>query len=501
VASSDRDLQAEIPAKHAITCIFLLPVESAAEFVKEIEDETEESAVALERKPIPESIDACRRTPASALRRHTIWRTVSTGGVMTTIRFRNVQVFPGHGDRLLPSKDVTIVGTTISSVADHDPSARPDEGTKTIDGRGRTLMPGLIDAHWHAAFTAVSPQTALSADPYYVLLIAAQQATATVLRGFTTVRDCGGPTFGLKRAIDEGVVVGPRIYPAGAMITQTSGHGDFRLPFEVPRDPCGGLSHIERVGGAAIADGVDQVLRAAREQLMLGASQLKMMAGGGVASAYDPLDVTQYTEAELRAGVEAAENWGTYVMVHAYTPRSVQQALRAGVRSIEHGHLLDEATVEKIAETGAWWCLQPFLDDEDTIPVPPYARSKLLQMLAGTDKAYGLAIKHRVKLAWGTDTLFSAELATKQGKQLAKMKRWFRPAEVLTLATSTNAELLRMSGPRNPYPGPLGRIEAGAVADMLLVDGDPLANLELIADPGRNLKVIVKNGTIVKDAL
>jgi imidazolonepropionase-like amidohydrolase len=418
-----------------------------------------------------------------------------------TILFRDVAVFPGHGDELLRSQDVTIDGPTIAKVTPHDPAAKPANGTVIVDGRELTLMPGLIDAHWHAAFTSVSPSVALTADPYYVLLVAGQQAKATLLRGFTTVRDCGGPTFGLKRAIDEGVIAGPRIYPAGAMITQTSGHGDFRLPHEIPRDPCCGLSHIERVGGAAIADGVEQVLRAAREQLMLGASHIKMMAGGGVASAYDPLDVTQYTEAELRAGVEAAENWGTYVMVHAYTPRSIQQALRAGARSIEHGQLIDEATVAKIAEAGAWWCLQPFLDDEDAIPVPPTSRGKFLAMCAGTERAYALAIEHRVKLAWGTDTLFSASLAAKQGKQLAKMTRWFRPAEVLTMATSTNAALLAMSGVRNPYPGTLGRIEAGAIADLLLVDGDPLANLALLAQPERSLKMIVKGGGIVKNTI
>jgi imidazolonepropionase-like amidohydrolase len=283
------------------------------------------------------------------------------------------------------------------------------------------------------------------------------------------------------------------------MITQTSGHGDFRLPNELPRDPCCGLSHIEKVGAAAIADGVDQVLRVCREQLMLGASQLKLMAGGGVASSFDPLDVTQYTEAELRAGVEAAENWGTYVMVHAYTPRSIQQAIRAGVRSIEHGHLVDEATAAMIAEHEVWWCMQPFLDDEDAVPVPPGSESKFLEMVTGTDTAYELAIKHGVKLAWGTDTLFSAELTLKQGKQLAKMTRWFSPAEALTMATSTNAELLQLSGPRNPYPGVLGRVEEGAIADLLLVDGDPLADIELLADPEANLTVIVKDGVILKN--
>jgi imidazolonepropionase-like amidohydrolase len=391
-------------------------------------------------------------------------------------------------------------GTTIASVVPHDRSA-PAAAGRTIDGGGRTLMPGLIDAHWHAAFTSIDPFTALVADPYYIVLVAGRQATATLMRGFTTVRDCGGPTFGLKRAIDEGVVAGPRIYPAGAMITQTAGHGDFRLPNEVPSDPCCGLSHIEKVGAAAIADGVDQVLRAAREQLMLGASHLKLMAGGGVASSYDPLDVTQYTDAELRAGVDAAADWGTYVMVHAYTPRSIQRSLRAGVRSIEHGHLVDEETVAMIADAGAWWCMQPFLDDEDAIPVPAASRAKYLEMVAGTEAAYEMAIERGVNLAWGTDTLFSAELAAKQGKQLAKMVRWFSPAEVLTMATSTNAQLLAMSGERNPYPGTLGRVEAGAIADLLLVDGDPLADIDLLADPDRTLKVIVKGGAVVKDAL
>lgn len=418
---------------------------------------------------------------------------------MGTTVFRNVQVFPGFGTSLLPARDVTVEGNTIASVVDHDPAATAPTGATTIEGRGRTLMPGLIDAHWHAAFTDISPFVAMLADPFYIMLVAGRQATATLRRGFTTVRDCGGPVFGLKRAIDEGVLEGPRIYPAGAMITQTSGHGDFRLPFEIPRDPCCGLSHIEKIGVAAIADGVDQVLRVCREQLMLGASHLKLMAGGGVASSFDPLDVTQYTEPELRAGVEAAENWDTYVMVHAYTPRSIQQALRAGVKSIEHGHLVDQETVEHIAEAGAWWCLQPFLDDGDSPPVPPGSEHKFQEMVQGTDTAYELAIEHGVKLAWGTDTLFSAELALKQGKQLAKMTRWYTPAEVLTLATSTNAELLQLSGLRNPYPGVLGRVEDGAIADLILLDGNPLTNIDLIADPDTNMKVIMKDGALVKD--
>ena len=262
------------------------------------------------------------------------------------------------------------------------------------------------------------------------------------------MRDAGGPSFGLKRAIDEGLVEGPRIFPSGAFISQTSGHGDFRSHYELPRGVCGHHPYSEIVGAAMIADGVDEVLRAVREQLMLGASQIKMMAGGGVASLHDPIDVTQYTEAELRAGVEAAENWGTYVLVHAYTPRAVQQALRAGVRCIDHGQLLDDETVAMIAEHDAWWSMQPFLDDEDS---GPHSRSRRvarrsLQVYAGTDNAYGLAKKHGVKLAWGTDTLFDPKLADRQGAQLAKMTRWFTPAEMLRMATSDNAALLRDGG-------------------------------------------------------
>ena len=417
------------------------------------------------------------------------------------IIFRNVRVFPGHGAILPGPRDVRIDGTTITSV-DAVGDVAPDHDVTSIDGAGRVLMPGLIDAHWHAAFAAVSAQVAMTCDVGYLHLAAGREAGHTLMRGFTTVRDAGGPTFALKRAIDEGLLPGPRILPSGAFISQTSGHGDFRSRHEVPRDPCSHLSHIEIMGGSTIADGVPEVLRAVREQLMLGASQIKLMAGGGLASSYDPIDVTEYTESEMRAAVEAAENWGTYVMVHAYTPRAIAQAIRAGVRCIEHGHLIDEATVELMAEHDVWWSLQPFLDDEDAIENPnPANRARQLEVSAGTDRAYALARKHGVRIGWGTDTLFDADLARRQGKQLAKMSRWFTPAEVLTMATSGNADLLALAGPRHPYPGVLGRVEPGALADLLLVGGDPLADLSLLAGPERNLSVIMKDGVIHKNTL
>jgi imidazolonepropionase-like amidohydrolase len=225
------------------------------------------------------------------------------------------------------------------------------------------------------------------------------------------------------------------------------------------------------------------------------------MAGGGVSSSYDPLDVTQYSTEELRAAVDAAENWGTYVTVHAYTPRAVRQALEAGVKCIEHGQLLDEATAKLMADKGAWWSLQPFLEDEDMIPLESAAsRAKQKQMVAGTDAAYTMAKKFGIRTAFGTDTLFDAKLAARQGAQLAKLVRWYTPFEVLKMATADNGELLALSGPRNTY-GKVGVVEDGALADLLLVDGDPLANLALVADPARNFVVIMKDGVIYKNAL
>jgi imidazolonepropionase-like amidohydrolase len=415
------------------------------------------------------------------------------------IVFRDVRVFDGQSDRLSEASDVVVSGNVIRSVSAAAAEGERDAAGVAIDGGGRVLMPGLIDVHAHIAFATIPLTQATVVSPEYIAIRGGVAAREMLMRGFTSVRDCGGPVFGIKLAVDHGLVPGPRIWPSGAMISQTSGHADFRLPYETPRGTCGWLSHSELIGAAAIADGVDEVLRAAREQLRSGASQIKMMAGGGVASPYDPIDVTQFTEAELHAGVQAAENWGTYVMVHAYTPRSVQQALRAGVRCIEHGHLLDEETVAKLAEHDAWWSVQPFLDDEDAIPLPtPDGRAKYQEIVHGTDRAYELAQRYAVKLAWGTDTLFDAELATKQGKQLAKMKRWFTSTQILKMATSTNAQLLAMSEPRNPYPGRLGVVAEGALADLVLVDGNPLEDIDLLATPDTSFPVIMKDGVIYK---
>ncbi len=413
--------------------------------------------------------------------------------------FVDARVFDGRAATPAAGVHVLVENNRIAKISATPIAVGP--GATVIQAAGRTLMPGLIDAHTHVMMSEISQPAALTADIGFLNIVAARGAEAMLMRGFTTVRDVGGPSFGLKRAIDRGITVGPRIYPSGAFLSQTGGHGDFRLPNEVPRESNAPLSFHERIGVGAIADGTEQVILRAREQLRQGASQLKLMAGGGVASPYDPLDVTQYTEEEFRAAVVAAENWGTYVTVHAYTPRAIQSALRAGVKCIEHGQLMDEPTAKMIADKGAWLSLQPFLDDEDANPMTGESRVKQLQMVAGTDTAYRLARKYRIRTAFGTDTLFDPSLGARQGKQLAKLVRWYTPAEILKMATADNAELLALSGPRNPYPGKLGVVEEGALADLLLVEGDPLKDIALLADPARNFVVIMKDGKVYKNAV
>jgi imidazolonepropionase-like amidohydrolase len=414
--------------------------------------------------------------------------------------FQNVRIFDGKGGALSGPSSLLVRGNVIERIATAPIGA--EAAFTVIDGGGRTLMPGLIDMHWHAMLVRPTPASLLTGDIGYLNLQAGAEAAATLLRGFTTVRDMGGPVFGLKRAIDEGVLPGPRIYPSGAIITVTSGHGDFRQPFEVPRSVGTPQSRGEQTGAAIIADSPDEVRVRVREQLLFGASQIKLTAGGGVASPNSPLDASTFTEPELRAAVEAAENWGTYVTVHAYTPVSIQRAIAAGVKCIEHGHLMDDATAELIASKDIWLSTQAFPDEMAAVfPVGSQERAKAVEVLAGTDRTFELAKKHQIKTAFGTDILFSARLAKRQGELLAKLLRWYTPADALTMATGTNAQLLAMSGKRNPYPGKLGTVEEGAFADLLLVDGDPLSDMSLFASPEKNLAVIMKDGKIYKNAL
>lgn len=321
------------------------------------------------------------------------------------------------------------------------------------------------------------------------------------MRGFTTIRDLGGPAFALKQAIDNGLATGPRIYPSGAMITTTGGHGDMRPLADLPRSPGAPLSHLEQTGAANIADSADEVRLRVREQLLHGASQIKLVGGGGVSSPRTTLDMLTFSEPELAAGVQAAADRNTYVAVHAYPPAAIRRAIAAGVGCIEHGHLMDEPTAGLMADKGVWLSTQPFLGDDDAVPLTGQSRVNLDQVIAGTPRVYALAKAHGIKTAFGSDLLFSRALAERQGVMLTHLARWYANADILKMATSANAELLAMSGPRNPYPGKLGVIEAGALADLLVVDGNPLVDIRLVADPDKTLMVIMKGGKIYKNAL
>lgn len=317
-----------------------------------------------------------------------------------------------------------------------------------------------------------------------------------------TVRDAGGNVFSLAKLTDAGIYDGPRIFPSGPAISQTSGHTDFRPATAVPADPDAPLIYMERIGDVIVADGVPEVLKRTREALPMGASQIKINSGGGVSSSFDPLDVSQFTIEETKAAVDAAKDWNTYVATHTFTDLATQRAVEAGVLSIEHGHLLSEKTLRLMKKKGAFLSMQPILDDEDAIAFPEgsFSRKKYIEVTEGTDRVYKLAKKVGVKTVFGTDTLFDPALAEKQGKQLAKLGRWFSPVEALRQATSTAGELLALSGPRSPYQeGALGVIKKGAYADLILVNGNPLENLELVANPDKNFALIMKDGKIYKN--
>jgi len=418
------------------------------------------------------------------------------------VLFENVRVFDGTSEQLSAPVNVLVEGNQINAISADviDPPSDAAQLTR-IDGTGRTLMPGLIDVHVHLTFGAMSVQQMQdpSTTPEALGQAAAEQADNMLMRGFTAVRDAGGPVFGLKAAIDAGKVVGPRIWPSGALISQTAGHGDMRLPSERSRRFFGQPSKAELLGAAFIADGRAEVLTAVRENLRFGASQIKLTAGGGTSSAYDPVDVTQYTADEMLAAVQAAEDWGTYVMVHAYTPRAVRRAVEVGVKVIEHGQLLDQETLQLLVDNDVWLSTQMLV--ADTEKMDPLRREKRKPIIEGQSKVWPMARDLGVKLAWGTDFLFEPELNDQQNAYALKLTEFFSPAELLKLLTHDNAQVLALSGRRSPYQGTLGVVEEGALADLILVDGDPLADIELIGDPANKFVVIMKDGKVYKNTL
>ena len=235
---------------------------------------------------------------------------------------------------------------------------------------------------------------------------------------------------------------------------------------------------------------------------MQGASQIKLVGGGGVSSPRTTLDMLTFSEPEMRAGVEAAADRNTYVAVHAYPPAAIQRALKAGAQCIEHGHLMDEATAKLMADKGVWLSTQPFLSEEDTGPLAgPEPNQCAPGLRRRRTPLYPLAKEHKIKTAFGSDLLFSSDLAARQGVMLTHLKRWYENVDILRMATATNGELLALSGPRNPYPGKLGVVEKDALADLLVVNGDPIADIALLEKPDTSLAMIMKGGRIYKDIL
>lgn len=412
----------------------------------------------------------------------------------------NVNVFDGVNEALIKGANVVVTDNLITAVSTDDLAVA---GSTVIDGGGRTLIPGLIDVHWHTSYCCTPQSTVVTGDVLELAIRGALGSEATLMRGFTTVRDVGGNPFATKKMIDAGEIPGPRILPSGPPMAQTSGHFDYRSSQAVPTNPGDALEYWNRNAVLLVADGVPEVMKRSREVLRMGATQLKIAGGGGVSSVYDPLDVQEYTLEEMKAVVAVADTWNTYVAAHIFTDKATRAALEAGIKTIEHGNLLSRETVELMKEKDAWLSVQPLLDDEDRFTFDdPFSTQKWIQVTDGTGKVIKMAKEIGVKIAFGTDMLFDPATAEKQGKFLAKMTTWFSPYEVMVMATSNNAELLELAGPRHPYQaGPLGQIVEGAYADLILVDGNPLEDIDLVADPHENFDLIMKDGVVYKNTL
>ncbi|WP_106436036.1 metal-dependent hydrolase family protein [Streptomyces sp. PsTaAH-124] len=424
-----------------------------------------------------------------------------TGGDASSPRavlFSGARVFDGRSDELTAPTSVLIVDGKIASVGGTEDV--PSHAL-TIDADGRTLTPGFIDAHAHVMLQPTVPEMAGS-DLAHHALYGASMAKLYLSRGYTTIRDTGGNTFSLKRAIDSGMNQGPRIYPSGPIISQTAGHGDFTPMSEPARLLGGHRDNMQRDGHLLVVDGVSDMLQAVRYVLGRGASQVKLAVGGGCASDRDPLDVTEFTAEEIEAAVKAAGDWNTYVATHVYNPTGIRRAVEAGARTIEHGNLVDAETLELMKDHGTWLCPQVIVYVSDPPGLAEVTKEKFAQAREGLDTLFELTKKTGFdRIGFGSDIISAPDTLAGINEEFVHRTKWFSPAEILRQATGNNGRLVALAGMRNPYPGTLGVIEPGALADVLLVDGNPLDDPSVLTDPEQNLLVIVKDGQVVKNAL
>lgn len=419
----------------------------------------------------------------------------STSGAVC---FTNARVFDGVSHEL--SAPTTVL-TDDGKIAAIGKNVEVPAGARVIDAEGRTLTPGFIDAHCHLMLQPVVSDL-LGTDAFYHAYRGAEIAKLYLSRGFTTVRDTGGNTFSLKRAIDEGRVEGPRIYPSGPIISQTSGHGDF-TPMNEPCALVGGnRDQMQDIGHLLVVNGVQEMLVAARYVLGRGASQVKIAVGGGCASERDPLDVVEFTPDEIEAAVMAAANWNTYVATHVYNTTGIRRAVEAGVKTIEHANLIDEPTLALMKEKKVWLSPQVSVYVVDPHGFAPAQMEKFAQARDGLDEMFDLTKKLGfADIAFGTDIITNPQAIADIGDEFVHRTKWFTNGEVLAQATGNNGRMLALAGPRNPYPAPLGVIKEGAWADLLLIDGDPVADIQVLTDPEENLVVIMKDGKLVKDLI
>ena len=412
---------------------------------------------------------------------------------MTTTLLRNCTMFDPRSGTLTPQASVLIAEDRITEVSDQSLAA---PGADIIDLGGRVLMPGLIDCHVHV--NAVRVGSGLAANRVlpvsFIAAAASNIMRGMLMRGFTSVRDAGGADRGLRDAVEQDLFTGPRLFISGRAISQTGGHGDFRERIDTP-DLCGCSQFTSGIG--RVADGIPAVQQAVRDEIRLGANQIKIMASGGVASAADPVHFLQYSRGELDAIVDEAQRADTYVMGHAYTPAAISRAVEAGVRTIEHGNLIDAATAALMAKNGAY--LVPTLvtfkalaTHGGSLGFPPDMLAKLSSIVEVGTRSLRLAYAAGVKMAYGTDLL--GELHKYQSEEFLIRAEVLPALEVLRSATTIAAEVLRMEGR-------LGVIAAGAFADLVVVDGNPLDNLGLLQEQGTYLPCIIKGGRVVKNTL
>lgn len=414
----------------------------------------------------------------------------------SVVLFQNVRIFNGV-DAELQAGHVLVRGDTIVQIS-KKPIA-PPKGATVIDGGGRVLSPGFIDIHAHLTFSA--PKEWEYAHPFVIGAVAGNAAQDYLDRGFTTIRDAGGTPPQLAKAIEAGLLVGPRVYPSGAIVSQTSGHGDSRRP-EAPHALLG-MDRSSRLLGSGLsilADGTTQTLIAVRENLRAGATQIKIMGGGGVASDFDPIHTLQPSPDEIRAAVQAASDWGTYVMAHAYTAEAIRRLVENGVKVIEHGLLIDDETAQLCADKDIVISTQiSIFSESKTIPgIEGENLVKLRQVQAGQKNLIRLIKKHGIKMGFGTDYIYGTH--TEIGEEFVARTQYFSAAEIMRQVTSESAEIIRMCGKLNRH-GNFGEIREGWKADIVLIDGEPLEDITPLRHPQKVLPVIMRAGHLHRNDL